>query len=185
MFKESVYIVVFCLLSLWMMSCHSSNNEIHLDQRVDRDIAEDVEMIYTDSAMVLYKVRTPREESYHEEHKLIKEYPQGIDIEFLKRGSDILHSSVSANYARHVLEDGLMLLRDSVVLVNAAGDRLLTTGITWNEVDQTLSTKKYVQLVKASSKDTFYGYGFEAKDDFSQFRITQFVGKRKIQSITD
>ena len=78
-----------------------------------------------------------------------------------------------------------MILREYVELVNAEGDQLVTRGITWNEVQHTLETNKFVELIKVATRDTFFGFGFYAKDDFSRFRITDMKGKRRYRNLSD
>lgn len=147
-----------------------------------REIAENVDLIYSDSAKIEFRIQTPRMEIYEEENKLVEEYPMGLHIDFYNENKEVI-SSVDANYAKRISKDGIMTLRDNVILINEAGDKLITTGIQWDESNQSLQTNKFVQLIKVSEKDTFFGIGFEAKDDFSKFSISQFKGKRRYQDI--
>ena len=148
-----------------------------------REIAEDVDLIYSDSARIQFRIITPRMETFMEEDKVVEEYPNGLHIDFYNRDNEII-SSIRANYARRVGKEGKMTLKDEVELVNESGDKLITTGIQWDELNHTLKTSKFVQLIKVSEQDTFFGFGFEAKDDFSKFRITQLSGKRRYQNLT-
>ena len=146
-----------------------------------REIATDVDLTYSDSAVTQFRILAPRRESFVEEKKYVEEYPDGLYIEFYDREKEVI-SSIRAKYARRISEDGEMLLRDSVVLTNYLGDKLTTRGITWDELNQSLYTSKFVQLIKVEAQDTFYGFGFNAKDDFSEFNITQMTGKRRYQN---
>ena len=86
---------------------------------------------------------------------------------------------MAAKYAEHRSALGTLLLKDSVVLTNDQKDELTTTGITWNEGRQSLFTDKFVRLVKAATHDTLYGFGLQAKDDFSRMNIKNLTGKRR------
>jgi len=141
-------------------------------------------MFYTDSAITQFRLIAPIRESYVEDKKLIEEYPKGVDIEFYDDDGHIT-SSMVAKSATRIGVDGLMTMKDSVVMYNASGDALKTTGILWDETNQSLKTDKFVQLIQAESRDTIYGFGFEAVDDFSRFQIIQFTGKRQFQDITE
>ena len=123
-------------------------------------------------------------ETFMEEDIVVEEYPKGLKIEFYD-GEEVLSSTIEAKYAKRESKKGTMTLRDSVVLVNALGDRLITTGIVWNELDKSLKTSKFVQLIKSETQDTFYGFGFEAEDDFSRFSIAQMTGKRRYQNLSE
>lgn len=152
--------------------------ELDPDFDPEREIAEDVEMIYSDSAKLQFIIQTPRLEKYKEEkNTLVEEFPKGIHIDFYNSEGEI-SSTLSANYAERRSSEGTMLLRDSVILDNGE-DRLETIGVTWNEQKQTLKTAKWVQMIQGATKDTLWGYGLDAKDDFSQFRIGKLHGKRR------
>lgn len=177
-------IITFALFQ----ACQSGEAVVEDVIETNKEIATDIELYYSDSAITQFKIISPRRESYTEENKLIEEYPLGIDVEFYDRDQNIT-SSMKAPYAKRVSIDGVMLMKrardEEVVLINANGDKLTTTGIEWNEVENTLKTRKFVQLISAQTRDTSYGVGFEALDDFSRFKITQLAGKRRYQDLTN
>lgn len=174
------------LLVLVITQACTEKTVLNYDDNLDpgREIATDVELIYSDSAIVRFRLLADRQETYEEEGKMVEEYPEGLFIEFFDRNKNVT-SSMSADYAIRVSADGLMTLRDNVVLVNDKDDKLTTRGIVWDELNHTLKTAKLVRMVKAVAKDTIYGFGFEARDDFTQFRINQATVKRKHQHLTD
>lgn len=143
----------------------------------EKEVAENIEMLYSDSARVIFRIRSPRMEKYDNNGSLIEEFPLGLTIEFLDENKKI-HSSLSSQYARRISGDGTLYMRDSVVITNAAGDKLETNAIVWDEIRDKLSTKKFIRLIRASTRDTLYGLGFEASGDFSRFELQQFAGKR-------
>jgi len=176
-------VVIFLSLLLITFSC-GDNVTNNLPEEIDpsKEIATDIRMFFTDSAITQFRLIAPIRESYVADKKLIEEYPKGVDIEFYDNEGNVT-SSMNAKSATRVGVDGIMTMKDSVIMLNAAGDALKTTGILWNETNHTLKTAKFVQLIQAESRDTFYGFGFEAKDDFSQFRITQLTGKRQFEDL--
>ncbi len=174
--------MVFVLVSF--LGCTKRDSEINFE-KIDprKEIATNVELIYSDSAITKFKIISPIRESFNEESKFVEEYPKGLYIEFYDKNKKVI-SSMRAKYARRVSEDGQMTLRDSVVLMNHQGDKLSTRGILWDEQNHILHTTKFVQLVRVNAQDTFYGFGFHAKDDFSKFNIIQLTGKRRYQDLT-
>lgn len=167
------------------MSCSQlERQDMEIDFVPGREIATDVTLIYSDSAKIKFQIVTPLMETFEEEEILVEEYPQGLKIQFFNELEEKT-STIEADYAVREGKKGIMTLREKVILINNAGDKLTTTGIVWSELDQTLNTSKFVQLVKASSQDTFYGFGFQAKDDFSKFSIRQLTGKRRYQNLTE
>ena len=178
-----IRVLISAVFFLGLLGCsHDEPALVQVD--VTRDVAQEVETIYTDSGVVQFRIIAAEEATYFDQTKLVREYPKGVHIAFYTDGTKV-RSSIRAKYALHIMEDGVMHLRDSVVLTNEAGDKLMTTGILWNDVNKILSTKKYVQLIDAESKDTFFGYGFESVNDFSRFTITQFSGKRKFSRLSE
>lgn len=178
--KSLLFLVIFITLN----SCKKVNTEFDPSFDPDVEIARDVNMIYSDSAKLKFTIKTPLLEKETESDVLIETFPKGLLIEFYDDSKEVF-SSMSAKYAQRKSKEGTMLLRDSVILTNDAGDILITPGITWDENNQRLQTSKFVQLVKSSSQDTLYGFGFDSKDDFSSFKIQNVKGKRKHASLTD
>lgn len=173
------------LFFLFICSCKQfsdvdGSEEEFTDYR--KEIAENVEMLYSDSAVVKFRIVSPRMEKFLKDGVLIEEFPKGLKIDFF--GPELkLISSISALYAQRVSEEGTLLLKDSVVIINAEGDRLETNSILWDELNHKLSTNKFVRLIKASNQDTLFGFGFEAQSDFSRFELQQFAGKRLYEKI--
>ncbi len=184
--KKYLYFLILLSTLLIVISGCSDNRQEELDTDFDpsREIAEDVEMIYSDSAVLEFTISTPRLEKYYEKNVLVEYFPEGLHIKFYAPDGTVI-SSMSSKYALRRSALGTMLLRDSVVLINADHDVLVTPAIKWDEGNHTLETQKFVQLIKSSSKDTLYGIGFTAKDDFSKFRISQAQGKRRYESLTE
>jgi len=175
-------IIYFLFISAMIASCAKEENNFILPEfDPDVEIAEGVESIYSDSAKIKFIIRTPRKEEYYEQNVLVMRFPKGVNIEFYDREQKI-SSTMYAKYAERRSSKGTFLLRDSVVLTNAENDELTTTGIIWNEIEQTLSTNKFVRLVKAGSQDTLYGVGLDAKDDFSRMNIKNLQAKRRSES---
>jgi len=181
-----IYLRSLILLSVLIIFGCGPNLSDPSDVDIDpsREIATDIKMFYTDSAITQFRLIAPVRESYTEDKKLIEEYPKGVDIEFYDDEGHIT-SSMVAKSATRIGVDGLMTMKDSVVMYNAKGDALKTTGILWDETNQTLKTSKFVQLIQADSRDTIYGFGFEAVDDFSRFQIIQLTGKRQFEDLTE
>lgn len=181
----AIRIIVIMLGYTFLGSCSEKVPEPIDFSSIDvrKEIATNVELVYSDSARAKFRILAPIRESFEEEKKFVEEYPEGLHIEFYDKQQNVI-SSMQAKYARRVSEDGQMLLRDSVVLMNKFGDKLSTRSITWDELNHMLYTSKFVQLIKVSARDTFYGFGFSAKDDFSQFNIIQLTGKRRYQNLT-
>ncbi|MFT6807444.1 MAG: LPS export ABC transporter protein LptC [Saprospiraceae bacterium] len=174
--------IAILFVSVCLVSCSNESSNLPTPTfNPDVEIAEGVEIISSDSAKLKYIIKAPRLETYYENDILVKRFPKGLRIELYDELQE-LSSTMCAKYAESRSSLGTLLLSDSVILTNAEHDELTTIGILWNETKQTLTTDKFVRLVKASSHDTLYGYGLEAKDDFSRMKIKDFAGKRRSES---
>lgn len=145
---------------------------------------EGVEMIYSDSAIVQFRIMSPLLLKYEEDNIIIEEFPKGFSIEFFDADKNVL-SRLESKYAERRSAEGLLQLRDSVVYINDQKDRLETNSLTIDELNNTISTKKFFRLIKYDSQDTLYGRGFTAQSDFSKLVISKYVGKRSAIDLSD
>ena len=71
-----------------------------------------------------------------------------------------------------------MEVEKDVELTNAKGDRLTTQHLTWDEQRKLIYTNDFVKIVTA--KETIFGDGLEANQDFSQYTIKKPKGSLKV-----
>lgn len=162
-----------------MMSCHEkelSNEHYDLEELLKERI-EDVEMIYSDSAIVQFRIKSPLLLKYEDDNVAVEEFPHGFSIEFFDESKNVI-SQLQSKYAERRSVEGLLLLRDSVIYVNQNKDRLETNYLVIDEVKNEISTRKFFRLIKYDTRDTLYGRGFTANSDFSKLEISKYVGKR-------
>ncbi len=179
-------VLPYFFMVIWIavcLSCQGDDTTLAENQTIDpdREIASDVEMIFSDSARLQFIIRTPRLEKYEEKKVTVEEFPQGIHIDFYDQNGDVT-TTIYARYAERRSAKGTMLLRDSVVLTNPSHDQLTTIGILWDEQRHTLKTSKFIRLIKGSTLDTLYGWGMDASDDFSRFHIKRLTARRYYKS---
>ena len=172
------FIIGIVALTLW--SCQDSGGEIERydPAELEKEVAYDIEMIYSDSAMVEFRVQSPVLEKYTNEGVLVEEFPAGFLIEYFDEQQNVIFK-LSSNYAKRVSEEGLLILRDSVTYVNEKKDILETNALTIDELNNSITTNKFFRLVQGPAKDTIYGRGFSANSDFTSFRVNKYIGKRK------
>ncbi len=150
----------------------------------DKEIALDVTMIYSDSAIIKFVISSPVLEKYDDQGVVVEEFPKGLRIDFYDDQKRV-NSWVSAKYALRRASEGTMVLRDSVVLQNETGDRLETSALTWNELEKTITTKKFMRMIQGTTRDTLFGTGFKANIDFTNFQITNFSGRKKYSELSE
>ena len=138
------------------------------------EIARDVEIAYSDSAVVRVKVQGPVLKRYIYKFKIEDEFPNGVAVQFLDP-DEAPQAWMSANYAIRKQNEKTVLARDSVVLFNSKGESLTTYELLWDERDETLSTDKFVMITRPPA-DTIYARGFRSNQDFTEYTLFSVEG---------
>jgi len=136
------------------------------------DKSYDVEIIYSDSAVVKGKLITPQ--LFH--YKTTKPYyemTKGITlIMFDKQQQET--SRVTADYAIRRETEKMVESKRNAVVVNKEGKTFKSDELIWEENKQRFYSNKLVSIVTPSQ--TIYGTGFWANEDFTYYEIRQSTG---------
>lgn len=145
-----------------------ASNEVSLPVETSKT----VELIYSDSSIVRAKLTTPVlkffkvSNAYHE-------MPNGLYVEFYGPNNNI-ESTLSAKYGRKFQNQGIIEVKDSVVVINDKGERLDTERLIWNEKTKKIYTKSFVRIT--TQKDIMFGEGMEANQNFTNYKIYKYKG---------
>jgi lipopolysaccharide export system protein LptC len=175
-FSGIFLIILFAMLA----GCENDIEKIKLI--TDKDIvpvesSSGLEILYSDSARVAVKIVAPEMNRY-DTGKAVTVLPMGLHIEFYDPALKVV-STLDAKYAiRHDTEQ-LMEARDSVVVVNDKNEKLQTEKLIWNEREETIYSDEFVTITTADK--VIYGEGFEANQDFTNYRIFKIRGTITIQ----
>lgn len=93
---------------------------------------------------------------------------KGLKVEFFDDSLKV-KTVLTARYARYYEQQGNVLIRDSVVVVNQKGERLQTEELVWNQNVRKIYTEKFVKI--HTPTQILYGDGLEANEDFSWYII--------------
>ena len=175
---------VICLLGL--SGCKDNLEAREIDDLLlidpEVEIVDDVVMSRIDSLGLVYKLSSPRLIISFYNRVINEEYPEGVEIEFYDKANKT-NSSISAGYA-FVNEKGVTTLKKDVHIISEKGYELETSHLIWDRYYRKIETDKMIRLIKASG-DTTYGFGLEANEDFSRFRIKKgFADKRQFQNLS-
>lgn len=144
------------------------------EDEINKEIAEEVEMIYSDSAVVRVRIRGGKMFTYKEGKQTLQEFPEGIAVDFFDERQRI-QSKLTANYAIRYDGKKEILIRDNVVWKSETPETLETEELIWSEKDAKVYSKRFVKIT--TPNDVLYGYGFEAEEDFSKWQITAPQGE--------
>lgn len=144
------------------------------------EVGHDVEILYSDSAIVRVRITAPTLLYYVERENPRQEFPDGIKVEFLTPELRV-RSTLTSKFAVRQQEKGLVIARDSVILNTVEQEKLETEELTWNEKTAKITTEKFVKVTKPG--EVIYGFGLEANQDFSFWKITVPKGTIKAEQL--
>jgi LPS export ABC transporter protein LptC len=135
------------------------------------EIAQDLEMLYTDSGYAQVRITATLAET-EKAPKHITKLKDGLRVDFFDETGKI-GSTLTALYGEVNYTTGLMFVKDSVVLRNYEKNQWLETEeLYYNQNDSTIFTKKYVVVKKAGKGITGSGDGIQTNHTFSKYTIT-------------
>ncbi|RYY38210.1 MAG: LPS export ABC transporter periplasmic protein LptC [Chitinophagaceae bacterium] len=105
---------------------------------------------------------------------VVMEFPNTLHVDFYDSLSKV-ESYLDARYARYIENRALVLLRDSVRVINRNGDTLKTQELWWDQNARKFYTDSMVNIVQRD-KRIRGGKGLEAAQDMSWYLIKYPVG---------
>ncbi len=160
-------------LLLLLTSCSNNLEEVEAlvgGQSLNKEIATDVQILYSDSAYVKVIIESPLMIRYMSRDENIDEFPKGLHVRFLDQNGKE-KSWMDANYAIREEKDGKIYAEDSVVVYNARNDKLRTDEIVWDEANEIIYTERAVKIMQPSRGDTILGFGLVANQEFTKFEL--------------
>jgi LPS export ABC transporter protein LptC len=178
---QRIVLIVGSLL-VWGACDTSSTREeqAYTPEDTEVEIGREVEILYSDSAVVRVRVTAPALHNYVDNLHPRQEFPEGIKLEFLTPTLQV-RSTLTAKFAIRQQEKGLVIARDSVVLTTIDQEKLETEELIWDEKAEKVRTEKFVKVTKPG--EVIYGYGLEANQDFSHWKITVPKGTIKAEQL--
>ncbi|MCW5923445.1 MAG: LPS export ABC transporter periplasmic protein LptC [Saprospiraceae bacterium] len=181
--------IVYWSLAVVYWSFLIACNDLKVEKRqvftqddVAIEVGRDVEILYSDSAIVRVRVTGPLLHNYSDRENPRQEFPEGVKIDFLEPDLSV-RSVLTAKTAVRNQEKGQIIARDSVVLVSSEGEKLETEELIWDEKTAKIYTEKFVKVTKPG--EVIYGYGLEAEQDFSYWKITVPKGRIKVEQLDE
>ncbi len=140
----------------------------------------ELEMIYSDSARIKYKVITAEYIKMTEGVEKYEEFPHGLyAISYDKEGKKL--GSIRCKYAKKLEDENLWEARNEVVVVNADGKTLETELLYWDVEKQVIYSDRYVKLT--SGEQVIEGHkGFKSDQDMNNPMFYGITGKVEIEN---
>ncbi|MBV6439465.1 MAG: LPS export ABC transporter periplasmic protein LptC [Haliscomenobacteraceae bacterium CHB4] len=177
------FLTIACGASL--IACNDLKEEkrqVFTENDVAIEVGRDVEILYSDSAIVRVRVTGPLLHNYTDRENPRQEFPAGVKITFLEKDLSV-RSTLTAKTAFRYQEKGKIIARDSVILISSKQEKLETEELIWDEKTAKVYTEKFVKVTKPG--EIIYGYGLEAEQDFSYWKITVPKGRIKVEQLDE
>lgn len=168
---RQIFPFFFAPLLLALGACDAvqqREHQVFTQEDTDVEVGHDVEILYSDSAIVRVRITAPTMMNYQDRDDPRQEFPDHIKVEFLNPDLRV-RSTLTAKSAVRQQNKGLVTIRDSVVLTTVEQEKLETEELIWNEKTEMISTEKFVKVTKPG--EVIYGFGLEANQDFSFWKI--------------
>jgi LPS export ABC transporter protein LptC len=167
MFKN-IFIILFILLIITSCEKKAGNlapiDILTLPSLTDKDL----ETVYTDSGLVQLILKAPLMESYSRASEPYTVFRDGIKVSFYDGHQEPV-AYVTSKYAKYTDDKNLWELKDSVIAVNEAGEKLETELLYWDQKKEVIYTDRFVKIT--TEDQIIQGYGLESDPRLSKRKI--------------
>lgn len=176
--------LIIIVVSIWCSAgCEDALKEtrqVFTQDDLAVEVGREVEILYSDSAVVRVRVTGPLLYNHSGREKPRQEFPEGIKMDFLLPDLSV-RSVLTAKTATRFQSEGRIIARDSVVLSTVKQEKLETEELIWDEKTAKIHTDKFVKVTQPG--EIIYGFGLEAEQDFSYWKILVPKGRIKVEQI--
>jgi len=144
------------------------------------ETARGIEILYSDSAVVKVRIKSPTLLRYLDRREPRQEFPDGLTVEFFG-GLNQVSSRMTAKYAVRYENQNKIIIRDSVVWESNKNERLETEELIWDETEDKVYSNRPVTIRRKD--EIIYGYGFESNQDFTSWKIKATEGRFKANNL--
>lgn len=169
------------IIAAFLMSCSGGTKSIEdmseLNKQRDSltvEIAEDVQIVYTDSALLRAKIDAPIMKRYPDQEKPRLEMTEGVVATFYNEISEVT-STLTAKYAIHYEKEDVIEIRDSVVVLNKNDEEIHTDELIWDKKKRRVTSDKPVR-VRIRDEKIIKAEGFESDEKFLDYRFKKVTG---------
>jgi len=145
------------------------------EKQLPLDSEKDVEVLYSDSAVVRAKLSAPVLDHYMDRgagKKNFTEMPKGMVVVFYdanKKEQNRLRADYGIGYDNTGNGMDKMEAKRHVVVINEKGEKLETEHLTWDATTKQIYTDEFVKI---TTKDqVIWGTGLKANQNFSEYEI--------------
>jgi len=169
---------LFVILGLLtFLSCENDLADVNMaftPRETGVEIAKEIKMIYSDSAVVRVILTAPILVRHVHESEPFQEYPEGMYVEFYNDYGK-KQGQVSSKYGLRYENKNQVILQDSVVWLSINDEKLESDELIWDDKKHIVYSDKWVKITQPG-EEIIYSYGFEANEDFTHWKLKTMEG---------
>lgn len=175
-------IILLALLTPVAISACKQNDAETIQRKYNADsipsIDTDSVVTYiTDSGRVKYKIATPQSQIFDKADDPHWFFPHGIYLEEYD-SLFAVKTSIKADSAWNYTRRDTWKLQGNVVIKNTEGTIFRTEELFWDQRYRKIYTEKFITII--SPERTLQGYGLDAKQDLTSFKILHPTGTMQV-----
>ena len=163
------------LFTLFLSGCVNDMEEVQAiveDTILPTEVADDIQIIYSDSAILKVILNAKHLERFVGEDPYI-EMSNGVHVRFFNNLGNV-ESELRSNYAISYEKSDIMEAKENVVVVNKKGETLNTEHLIWEKKTEKIRTDEFVKIT--TEDEVIFGHGLESNQDFTKYRIKKIKG---------
>ncbi len=168
---------------LWLIMLFSCRNDMGQINALDNPLeslpemsGENLIMIYSDSAVIQYKIITPKYTKKLKDQVKYDEFPEGIHVISYDQNG-IPKGEITALYACRKEDENIWETRNNVVVTNADGTKLETELLYWNMEKERIYSPRYSRLTFRDNINIIEGNnGFESDQELKNPVFNNITG---------
>jgi hypothetical protein len=169
-------------VALLFFACHNNNIDriaaFNHPPGAPEIVADSFIMLYSDSAIMRFRLITPKLLVFSDVDEPFQEFPEGFTIEKFDNHMKIA-SSIKADYGKYFEKKELWEARHNVVALTESGDTLLTEELFWDERKNLIYSNIFVKVIRKD--EHLWGEGFEADIQMSYWKFNTPKGNFYIE----
>jgi LPS export ABC transporter protein LptC len=166
------YLFLFALSVTGCVNDMDEVNAIVEQELLPAEVADDIRIIYSDSALLKVILDAKHLERFTGEDPYL-EMTDGVHVRFYNASGSV-ESELRSNYAISYKNSGIMEAKENVVVVNKKGETLNTEHLVWEEKTEKIHTEEFVKIT--TEDEVIFGHGLESNQDFTKYRIKKIKG---------
>lgn len=173
--------IVVIIMTAMLLSCSNDMKDVEKyssDFKSSGIYAKQLEMLYSDSLIVRYKIKAKEYLEYTEGDVVVREFNKGLFAESFDKNSKF-EASIKSQYAKYNTTTGIWTVKYGVEVLSSDGYKLNTELLYWDQQKGIIYSDKYVRINKAG--EIIEGAsGFQSNQDLTDIEFKQVSGDIEI-----